>query len=66
MENQNIKIQSFTDLRVWKEGHDLVLIIYKINKQFPKEEFTFLTEKLITISKMLNGLIKSSKMKIKP
>lgn len=35
---RNGKIQSFTDLMVWKEGHKLVLMIYTITKQFPKEE----------------------------
>lgn len=37
MDFQN-KIQSFTDLRVWREGHSLVLDIYKITKKFPREE----------------------------
>ena len=32
------KIKSFTDLDAWKEGHKLVLMIYKITKGFPKEE----------------------------
>jgi len=32
------KIKSFTDLNAWKEGHKLVLLIYKITKEFPKEE----------------------------
>lgn len=31
-------IKDFTDLRTWKEGHKLVLAIYKICKNFPKEE----------------------------
>ena len=31
------KIQFFTDLDAWKEGHVLVLMIYKITKKFPKE-----------------------------
>ena len=35
MEN---KIQFFTDLNAWKEGHVLVLEIYKITKEFPKDE----------------------------
>ncbi len=37
MENDN-KIKSFTDLNAWREGHKLVLMIYKITKDFPKEE----------------------------
>jgi len=45
MEN---KIQTFRDLNTWKEGHKLVLQIYKITKNFPKKE-TF----------ALTGLIKS-------
>jgi len=34
----NKKIKSFTDLDTWKEGHKLVLMIYKITKNFPSEE----------------------------
>lgn len=32
------KIKSFKDLNAWKETHKLVLMIYKITRQFPKEE----------------------------
>lgn len=32
------KIQSFTDLNAWKEGHLLVILVYKITKSFPKDE----------------------------
>lgn len=35
MEN---KIKFFTDLDAWKEGHKLVIDIYKISRAFPKEE----------------------------
>lgn len=31
-------VKDFTDLIVWQESHGLVLIIYKLTKQFPKEE----------------------------
>ena len=37
MENK-ITIKSFTDLQVWQEGHQLVLLIYQITKTLPKEE----------------------------
>jgi four helix bundle protein len=40
------KIQSFTDLEVWREAHILVLLIYKITKSFPKEELFGLTSQL--------------------
>lgn len=32
------KIKTFMDLDAWKEAHKLVLSIYKITKEFPKEE----------------------------
>ena len=32
------KIKNFTDLFVWQKGHKLVLNIYKITNEFPKEE----------------------------
>ncbi len=32
------KIRSFTDLNTWKEGHKLVVVIYKLTKSFPREE----------------------------
>ena len=38
MELPKKKIQSFTDLEVWREAHNLVLMVYKITKGFPKEE----------------------------
>lgn len=32
------KIKTFTDLKVWQEGHKLVIITYKVTADFPKEE----------------------------
>src|SRR3989344_1432910 len=32
------KIKDFTDLLAWREGHTLVLLIYKLTKGFPREE----------------------------
>ena len=43
MENEKSKIQSFTDLNTWKEGHKLVLSIYKISEGFPEKEILGLT-----------------------
>ncbi len=34
----NQKIKSFTDLKTWQEGHQIVILVYKITKEFPKEE----------------------------
>ena len=44
--NNGNKIKSFTDLNAWKEGHKLVLMIYGITKQFPKEEIFGLTSQI--------------------
>ena len=46
MESENQKIKSFTDLNAWKEGHKLVVIIYKITKDFPQSEQFGLTNQL--------------------
>ncbi len=32
------KITSFTKLDAWKEAHRLVLLVYKVTKQFPPDE----------------------------
>src|SRR3989338_3992234 len=42
----NIKIQTFKDLDAWKEGHKLVLDVYKISKKFPKAEVYGLTNQM--------------------
>jgi len=34
----NEKIRSFADLVAWQEAHRLVIIIYRITSDFPKEE----------------------------
>lgn len=39
-------IKSFTDLKVWQEGHALVLAIYSFTKTFPKEEVYSLTDQM--------------------
>jgi len=46
MENQNPKIQSFTDLNTWKKGHKLVLSIYGISAYFPEKEIFGLTSQM--------------------
>ena len=39
-------IRSFTDLNVWREAHELVVMIYGVTKDFPKEEMYGLTQQL--------------------
>ncbi len=43
---KNGKIETFTDLNVWKEGHKLVVMVYKTSKDFPKEETYSLTDQM--------------------
>ena len=40
------KITSFTDLRVWKEAHCLVIHIYKDSRNWPKDEIYGLTNQI--------------------
>ncbi|MGB3023788.1 MAG: four helix bundle protein [Candidatus Saccharimonadales bacterium] len=40
------KIQSFTDLRAWKEAHTFAVELYKATKQFPKDEMFALTSQM--------------------
>lgn len=40
------KIESFTDLRVWQEGHALVVLIYKETEKFPQSEVFGLTSQM--------------------
>lgn len=46
MNNEVSKIKSFTDLNAWKQGHKIVLEIYRITKDFPKEEIFGLTSQI--------------------
>lgn len=41
-----MKIQSFTDLIVWKEGHKLVLATYLLTQDLPKNEIFGLTSQM--------------------
>ncbi len=38
MNNDKKTIKTFTDLTVWREGHELVILVYKLTKLFPKDE----------------------------
>src|SRR4051812_5998287 len=43
---QNRKIITFTDLKAWQSGHQVVLNIYKLTKLFPREELYGLVSQL--------------------
>lgn len=40
------KIQKFTDLIAWQEGHKLVLLTYKVTGHFPSKENFALTDQM--------------------
>lgn len=42
----NPKAKSFKDLQVWQEGHKLVIAIYKVTKEFPRDEIFGLTSQI--------------------
>lgn len=44
--SENNKLKSFTDLKVWQEGHTLVIMVYNITKYFPKEETYSLVDQM--------------------
>jgi four helix bundle protein len=47
MENKELsKVDSFTKLVTWQEGHRLVLQIYKLVKKFPHDEHFGLTDQM--------------------
>lgn len=44
--NNYNKIKSFTDLKVWQEGHQLVVLVYRVTREFPKEETYSLVDQM--------------------
>lgn len=75
------KIVSFTDINAWKEGHKLVINVYKITNSFPKSE-TYsmvdqmkgasssvtanIAEQANTTHKLLQGLLQKTKTFLNP
>lgn len=39
-------IQKFTDLEVWKVSHELTILVYKLTKNFPKDEVFGITSQI--------------------
>ena len=58
---RNGKIQSFTDLQVWREGNTLVLRVYKITKNFPREELYSLVDQSNLTHQLLQGFIRKTR-----
>jgi four helix bundle protein len=43
---ENTPSRSFQDLRVWQDGHTLVVHVYNITKNFPKDELFGITNQI--------------------
>jgi four helix bundle protein len=51
------KIRNFTELNTWKEGHKLVLLIYKIVSTFPsKEQFVLASQILRAVISITSNI----------
>jgi len=46
MTEEKSRIQSFTDLKTWQKGHELVLAIYKTTEEFPSKEIFGITNQM--------------------
>lgn len=44
--NNGKKLESFTDLNAWRYAHQLVLKIYQITRQFPKDQAYSLVDQM--------------------
>ncbi|EKE11972.1 MAG: hypothetical protein ACD_14C00054G0007 [uncultured bacterium] len=53
----NVSIKNFYDLDAWKKGHTLVLEIYKITSDFPREEAYGITSQLRRASSSITANI---------
>lgn len=53
----NGQIKNFYDLESWKKGHKLVLKIYKITADFPKEEIYGITSQIRRASSSITANI---------
>ena len=42
----NEAIREFTDLHAWKKAHEVVLLTYRLTKQFPRDELFGLTNQM--------------------
>lgn len=38
--------KSFKELEVWKRGHEIVILVYLLTKEFPKEEIFGITNQM--------------------
>jgi four helix bundle protein len=43
---ERVKIKNFKDLKVWQEAHQLVILVYRVTKNFPREELYSLIDQM--------------------
>ena len=59
-------IKTFRDLNVWRKSHDLVINVYKLTKNFPKEEkFGLVTQLRRSAVSMPTNIVEGFKRKSK-
>ena len=61
-----MKSQSFEQLIVWQKAHSYVLAIYKITKQYPKEELFCLVNQMRRAAASITANIAEGYAKISP
>lgn len=57
MKKESGGIKSFTQLDAWKEGHRLVLMIYKMTRKYPKSETFGLSNQMRRASVLITSNI---------
>jgi len=59
-----VKVTTFRDLKVWEKAHKLVLEVYKITKNFPREEkFGLVAQLRRSISSVPTNIVEGHKRK---
>lgn len=66
MINKTIPIAGYKKLHVWNEAHQLILLIYKFTKAFPREELFGLTSQvrravISVVANIVEGQARASK-----
>ncbi|MFH1798141.1 MAG: four helix bundle protein [Candidatus Omnitrophota bacterium] len=59
-----MKVTTFRELKVWQKAHELVLEVYKITKNFPKEErFGLVSQIRRSASSIATNIVEGNKRK---
>lgn len=69
MNTNTLSFKGYQNLNVWKESHQLVILVYKATQKFPKEELFGLTSQLrraavSVVANLVEGYARSSKKEL--